>query len=129
MAGGRPSEYKKEYIASVDEYLEQYKDLGDTTPTKEGFAIFIGTTKPTIYAWAEKHEEFLYALEKIESQQGRDLQNNGLSGKFNSTITKLMLSANHDMREKSDITTAGNSLIDAEEQIDKIYGKDGGDSI
>ena len=110
MTVGRPPEYKEEYIASVDEYLEQYKDLGDITPTKEGFAIFIGTTKPTIYSWAKKHKEFLYALEKIESQQGRDLQNSGLEGKYNPTITKLMLSANHDMREKSDVTTDGKEI-------------------
>lgn len=99
----RPSEYKKEYIDKVDDYLSQYEKLGDATPTKEGFAIFIGTTKPAIYRWAEKHKGFRYALERIESQQGRDLQNKGLTGEFNSPITKLMLSANHDMREKSDV--------------------------
>ena len=49
--------------------------------------------------------DFLHALEKIENLQGKILQNKGLLGEFNPTITKLMLSANHGMREKSDITS------------------------
>jgi hypothetical protein len=112
MPAGRPSEYKDEYVAKVYEYLSQYKELGEVVPTKEGFAIFIGSTRPSILKWASEHPEFLYALENIESYQGKDLQNNGLSGKYNPTIAKLMLSANHGMREKTetDITSNGKEL-------------------
>jgi hypothetical protein len=110
MGAGRPSEYRESYADDVDLYLSTYEDRGEATPTKEGFAVFLGTTKPTILKWSKEHGEFLYALEKIEVKQAIALQSKGLKGEFNSTITKLMLSANHGMREGSDVTTNGKDL-------------------
>ena len=107
---GRPTEYRDAYADDVELYLSTFEDRGEATPTKEGFANFLGSTRPTILKWAKEHPEFLYALEKIETRQAIALQSKGLKGEFNSTITKLMLSANHGMREGSDITTNGKEL-------------------
>jgi hypothetical protein len=44
---------------------------------------------------------------------------NGLKGEYNATITKLMLSSNHDYKEGSDITSGGQpitSLTDGDRQ-------------
>lgn len=110
---GRPTEYKEEYIALVDEYLNNCKDDGKTVklPSKEGFIIWLKREKnikicrATLYNWAEEHKDFLDTLEDIDIEQKEKLQGKGLSGEYNSTIAKLMLSANHGMREKSDVTT------------------------
>lgn len=122
--GGRPSEFKENYIDKVDDYLELCEDIEyDWTrsdgvkstsyehrikvklPTIEGFAIFLGVSKKSLYNWAESYPQFLHALEKIEVEQKNRLIEKGLSGDYNPTIAKLILSANHGMREKTDVTT------------------------
>lgn len=130
MPAGRPSEYKEEYIDKVDEYLEicvdedvqqlsglsvkgteLYKNKVDVQlPTIEGFALFIGVSKRVLYDWRDKYPEFLHALGKIEAEQQKRLINKGLSGDYNPTIAKLILSSNHGMREKSDVTSDGKPL-------------------
>lgn len=115
---GRPSDYREDYIEVVDMYLEDRKDYYDTEtkkfkvriPTIEGFAQFIGVNKTTLYEWEKKHPEFSNALDKIRTEQQQRLIDNGLSGDYNPTIAKLVLSANHGMREKSDVTTNDKEL-------------------
>lgn len=135
---GRPSEYKEEYIDKVDEYLEANQDeeiqlvkqsnsekgyemydnkLKVKLPTIEGFAHFIGVSKKTLYNWRDEHEDFLHALEKIEVEQKERLINSGLSNDYNSTIAKLILSSNHGMREKSDVTTDGEKITDESKEL------------
>lgn len=121
---GRPSEYKEEYIAKVDEYLAANIDeevqivkqansekgyqmfdnkLKVKLPTIEGFAVFIDVNKTSLYEWEKKHDDFSNALNKIRVEQKKRLLNMGLSGDYNPTIAKLVLSANHGMSEKSEI--------------------------
>jgi hypothetical protein len=127
-AGGRPSKYDPKYILSVDEYLETRKDeidyKGNKTvrlPMIETFALFIGVNKTTLYEWESRHEEFSNALDKIRIEQQERLLNNGLSGAYNSAIAKLVLSANHNMREKSDtdITSGGEKITGVDVSIRK----------
>ena len=101
-AGGRPSEYESKHSAFAVSYLTMFRELGDAVPTIEGLCDELKIGKQTAYRWAEANEEFRDALERIKSKQGRMLQAEGLKGKFAPVITKLMLSANHDMREKTD---------------------------
>lgn len=116
---GRPTEYKEEYVGAVDHYLTQCEDvltergkLQVKLPTIEGFSLYLGVSKKSLYNWREEHEDFLHALEKIEKEQKERLLNMGLSGDYNATIAKLVLSANHNMREKSetDVTSGGEKL-------------------
>lgn len=136
MAGkGRPTKYKKEYIAKIAEYLktcvdEEFdwtKSTSDSSkgsseswehrikvhlPSIEGFATYLNVDRNTIYNWADENKDFLRALEKIEVEQKKVVLAKGLSGDYNPTIAKLILSANHNMREKvdSDITSGGKPL-------------------
>lgn len=126
---GRPKEFKEEYIAKVDEYLEQCEDTEDEfhrtrgeksdsydriikakLPTIEGFARFIDVSIASIYNWRDEFPEFLEALEKIMVEQRERLINKGVSGEYNSTIAKLILSANHGMRDSTDVTTGGKPI-------------------
>ena len=128
---GRPSEYKEEYIDKVDEYLDEHSDkdrqlirqlnaekgyemydnrLVVKLPTIEGFARYIGVNKSSLYEWEKIYEDFSNALDLIRIEQKERLINMGLSGDYNPTIAKLMLSANHNMREKSDVTSNDKEL-------------------
>jgi len=118
---GRPSEYDPKFCDEVDKYLSENQDkyiryrsisinLKVKLPTIEGFSAFLNVSKTTIYSWASEHEEFLNALEKILQEQHNRLINSGLSGEYNSTIAKLILSANHGMSDRIDISTKGESL-------------------
>lgn len=122
--GGRPTKYQTIYIKKADEYLKSRVDKEVRTltkevgkqktyekkikvqlPTIEDFAVFLNVDKTTLYEWGKKYKEFSYALEKIRAEQQKRLLQFGLSGDYNSMIAKLILSANHGMRERSDITT------------------------
>lgn len=107
------SEYLKK---REDEDYEFHKTRGDKSnsyekktkvklPTVEGFADFIGFTKPTLYNWAKRHKEVKTGIKKILTRQLTRLIDRGLEGTYNPTIAKLILSSNHGMREKSDLTT------------------------
>lgn len=115
---GRPIEYKEEHTQAIYKYLDDFEKLGDLVPSIEGLADYLEVSNKTIYNWCQLKEdetrvaspEFLHALERLVSKQARTLQNKGLSGAFNPTITKLLLSAKHGLREKSDITTNDNDI-------------------
>jgi len=131
MSAGRPSKYDPKFIDEVDNYLAECVDedkkilkqsnsekgyeMYDTKlkvnlPTIEGFARYIDIAKKTLYNWRDEHEGFLHALEKIEVEQHKRLLNSGLSGEYNSTIAKLILSSNHGMTERTDHTTQGEKM-------------------
>jgi hypothetical protein len=124
MAAGRPTTYSEEMLArteeylsqSIDEYDEFHKTRGEKSdsyerlvrvklPTIEGLALFLGVNKTTLYEWEKVEPEFSNALDKIRAEQQQRLIDNGLSGDYNPVIAKLILSSNHGMREKSDITS------------------------
>ena len=122
-AGGRPTEYKEEYIAMVDEYINSCQDyiekngrLKVNIPKIEGLSLYLGVSRRVLFEWEKKYPEFMHALDKIRGEQSSRLQDNGLAGTYNPTIAKLMLSSNHGMREKSDVTSddkpIGETLIE-----------------
>lgn len=53
---GRPSSYDPKYCEMLIEHMEKGLSF-------EAFAGVVGTTKKTLYSWADKHEEFLNAKE------------------------------------------------------------------
>ena len=131
MGKGRPTTYKEEYIDKVDEYLAECQDeekqvvkqssekydmydnkLKVNLPTVEGFALWLGIPKRTLYDWKDAHEDFSHSLERIVEEQRKRLLNMGLSGDYNSTIAKLILSSNHGYTEKTatDHTTKGDKI-------------------
>lgn len=118
---GRPTFYDPKYIDEVQVYLKGNRDEyitdgfkgedGQETkvkrfvvnlPTRHSFALHVGVTRACINVWAKKYPEFDYALKAIDSEQERRLLESGLSGEYNSTIAKLVLSHNHGYAEKTD---------------------------
>ena len=120
MPSGRLTKYNETVIAKkVDEYLsssfDSYDDKDKQTvklPTISGLALYIGVCEDTMYEWAKHHPTFSESLKVIKGRQKNRLLNKGLSGDYNSTIAKLILSSNHGMSDKSqtDITSDGKAL-------------------
>lgn len=105
-------------------------------PTIVGFAAYLGVSEKTLYNWAGDNDDFRIALDKIKNEQKQRLINSGLSGNYNSTIAKLILSSNHGMKERVDKTSDDKPINNFnDEQVDRIAdrianrkGNDGGTS-
>lgn len=101
----RPSTYTEEMLAKAREYVEIYHDeLGELVPTVVGLCDYIGRSKSIVYDWAKDPEkaEFSDILEQISAKQEKALVMGGLSGQFNSVITKMMMTK-HGYSDKQEI--------------------------
>lgn len=106
----------QEYLAnSHDVYDEKTHDVNVDLPTFEGLAIHLGVHRDTLYDWETKYAEFSDILERLKQFQAKSLINKGLSGKYNPTIAKLILSK-HGYADKQEIdhTSGGRALFDKE---------------
>lgn len=131
MAGGRPTLYTEDMPQKVMDYIASQKDIDvpkregkDFTeykkqvhmPTMQSLAVYLGITKATMYEWSKLYPEFSYSLEQLIAEQHARLLENSLSGDYNSTIAKLVLSSNHGYVERRDVTTEGKSIVPSGEQ-------------
>lgn len=147
---GRPTGYNKGRVKQVKEYLDSCQDievqlikqvnekkgyqmyenkLKVNLPTIEGLAYTLDVSRSTIYLWKEDHKEFSDILEKLLAKQAFLLINNGISGAYNSTITKLMMTK-HDYRDSQEHTGKGgknlfpSSVEDlTNEQLEKLIAE------
>ena len=106
---GRPSKYTSELLNKAESYLGDWRNHGDMIPSVEALSVFLNIARSTLYKWADEKPEFSDILEDINVAQVRELINNGLSGEFNSNITKLVL-GKHGYKEKQDVTTDDNPI-------------------
>jgi hypothetical protein len=110
MPGGRPTKYTEELIEKARGYID-YAKQQDEIPTIEGFAIYLDIRRETVYAWKDEEdkEEFSNITDTILKEQAKTLINKGLSGEYNASITKLLLTK-HNYTDKQDITSNGQTL-------------------
>lgn len=104
----RPTILTDELIEKAEGYID-YRLEQKLLPTIEGLAVYLGINRDTVYDWKNKHERFSDIYEDIMATQGDQLVNKGLSGEYNSTIAKLILTK-HDYSDKQDITSGGDKL-------------------
>ena len=118
MPAGRPTEYTEDIVTRSKEYLALCEDheieKGNPDrpifktkvklPTIEGLAVYLKINKTTIYEWEKIHEEFSNVIDELRQEQADRLVNNGLSGDYNPTIAKVLLTK-HGYREGIDQTT------------------------
>ncbi len=118
MTSGRLTKYTGELVEKAYAYLENYEECGDEFPSHVGLALEIDVSRETLYAWAKDETKvFSDILDKCNSMQERILLNKGISGVFNSNITKLVL-GKHGYHEKHDNNIEGGGIVL------KIEGKD-----
>lgn len=123
MPAGRPLEYNDEILTQAQEYLLSCEDkeiekgsedrptysIKVKLPTIEGLAVYLKVSRDTIYDWEKKYKEFSYILTQLRAEQADKLINNGLSGDYNPTIAKVLLTK-HGYREGIDQTTNDKDL-------------------
>lgn len=86
----RPTKLTDELLESAEDYLSNYTTQ---IPSVAGLALHLGVSRETIYAWDNDNisDKFSDILSRVRSLQETKLVDKGLTGEFNSTITKLML--------------------------------------
>jgi hypothetical protein len=109
MPGGRPSVLTSELIEKARKYI--YTDgepaawksvMGMVIPTIENFALYLCVHRDTVYSWERESKEFSDIVEAIRQDQASMLVSKGLSGEYNASIAKLLLSSKHGYVEKSE---------------------------
>ena len=108
---GAPSYYSQAMLEKAEAYLEGCVDVHEEggkvsvkIPTRGGLAVALEVSRLTIDDWGRKYPEFAYFMERLKSKQEEKLIHNGLSGQYNSTISKVLLTK-HGYREGIDQTT------------------------
>ena len=100
---GRPTDYSEEMLAQAKAYmLDGYRDREEVVPSIAGLSRHLGKNRDTMYAWREAHPEWDELMGILLSHQEVIALNNGLTGKFNPAITKMVL-ANHGYSDRQDI--------------------------
>ena len=139
---GRPTKFSKKILIKTYKYIASCKDkekriiksegVATTTwdnhldvniPTIDGLARYLQIATQTVYDWKKKSLEFSDALGELKQLQSERLIKGGLSGRYNSTIAKVLLSANHGIHETKELTgPKGTSLFGS--LIDEIDEED-----
>ena len=94
MPGGRPTKYTDKFIKLAESYLNNYHSKYDhIIPSIAGLSEVANIARDTLHTWRKEagKEAFSDILDKLLAKQERILLNNGLTGEFNSNITKLAL--------------------------------------
>lgn len=92
---GRPTEYSEEMLEAARKYLAikmPSKELDEVVHSVEGLADYIDIARSTVYEWRIDPDKKTFSdiVERILRKQAKSLLNNGLGGRFNASITKLM---------------------------------------
>lgn len=139
MTAGRPTKYSDEMLRKTLEYIERCEDeeynyektIGEKSnsfekkikvhlPSIEGLSFELRVNKTTLYEWEAEYEEFSNALSELRAKQAKVVLEKGLSGDYNPTIAKLILSNNHGYKERSDTTTNDKELPTPIMQLDVL---------
>lgn len=119
--GGRPTkltpeliEYAKTFLLTCGDFVDYVKPNGDVVynvelPSHVSLAIYLGISKSTLYEWAKESKEFSDIIEEVSAAQEKFLLRGGVSGKYNPSIAKVILTK-HGYREGQDITTNDKDL-------------------
>ena len=119
MSGGRPTKYTDELLKISQDYITNYAIYDDMIPSIASLSLVLHVDRTTLYEWAKVHEEFSHILSEIKSEQEKVLISKGLSGDFNSAITKLVL-GKHGYHDKQDIDAKGEISISIGKEFNGI---------
>ncbi len=96
--------WQEQLSALIYEYLDKCKKE-NLYPNKAGFRQWARINKKDFFKDKINFDVIKDALRDLEEQGFEYLVQNGLQGKTNPVITKLLLSANYGLKERSDVTT------------------------
>ena len=102
MPASPPSKYTEDRLQKARDYIESIP-VGAVVHSRVGMARAMGVHETTLQEWKKEADkpEISLLLQEVVDMQHDELLNNGLSGAYNSTITKLMLTK-HGYHDKSE---------------------------
>lgn len=104
---GAPTKLTPELVERARDYLSGgFQVNEECVPSIEGLAVYLKLSRQSIYNYKDASSEFLDIVELIEAKQAMLLINKGLSGDFNGSIAKLMLTK-HGYNDKQGIELTG----------------------
>lgn len=120
--GGRPTSYTQEVIEKAEDYLSKCLAGDAGLPSIVDLCLHIGINKATVYRWKKDEEKALFCdiLDKVEMLQESTLIKNGLSGDYNSTIAKMMLTK-HGYSDKQEVD---HTSSDGSMSVKVVFGND-----
>jgi hypothetical protein len=141
MPTGRPTDYNEQVLTDSWHYITEFSNdeekqvvtgegesftkyetkLVVKLPTIEGLASYLEVSRSTVYLWQKEHKEFSDIIETLLQKQAQVLINKGLSGDYNSTIAKVLLTK-HGYSDKQEIeqkTTLNDERIDESKLTDE----------
>ena len=101
---GPPTKYGPKMLEKIAYYVDNHNcaEIDDRVPTINGLAYYIKVVPSTIHKWRSEKPELSDTLDMLKCNQARLLENGGLSGEYNATISKLMLH-NHGYSDKQEV--------------------------
>lgn len=126
---GRPTKYSEQITKDAKKYLalcvDSYERILQSKkkrsvmyrhkfvvklPTIGGLAVYLHISRETIYDWKKKYKEFSDVIEEMMAEQENRLINSGISGDYNPTIAKVLLTK-HGYREGHEVANPDGSNV------------------
>lgn len=121
---GRPTELTEDIIEKAEVYLESYSENNEAIPTIAGLSKHCGLSRSIMYKWVavefpnEIQSQFLDIFHDVQQEQEIRLLSGGLSGDYNATITKLMLTKHgYSDKQETELSGPGGSPIEVDNSI------------
>lgn len=142
-AGGRPTKLSPEIIAEAQAFVDGAsesalspgtimlqiaadKNAGaddkpqHTLPTVERLALHLKISRSTLDEWVKLNEDFAYIVDRLRLKKSDQLQQGGITGAYNPSVTKLLLGPEgYADRSQSEQTNNGNVTVEVVNYADK----------
>ena len=106
---GRPTKLTPTLMIKAKGYIDCYEELGESVPSIAGLSNYIDVNRSTARDWGNNNPAFSTIVERILEKQELKLLSNGLTGDYNASIAKLMLTK-HGYTDK--VETDNHTTID-----------------
>jgi DNA-packaging protein gp3 len=82
-------------------------------PTITGLSLYLDVSRDSLDKWSKENMDFADIFMRVRKTYENVLVENGLTEGYNGNLSKFLLSADHNKREKTeqDITSKGQSII------------------
>lgn len=118
---GRPSELNADVIECAWSYVKGgFRDVPNLIPSVAGLAFALGKSRECMYEWARQNDEFSDILSAIQTTQEMMLIDGGLSGDFNATITKMMMTK-HGYSDKVENEVSGSLNMNIDRPLSDLF--------
>ena len=126
---GRPTKLTDELMDKAKVYVQKDYLIDELIPTMQGLSLYLGVSNTVLYNWRNENDEFLHIVEDLMDLQAKNLFRGGLTGDFNASITKLLLTKHgFSDRVEQDLRSSDGTMqptqivlngVRADERIDK----------